>query len=169
MDLNVQAILETSRLMAIKRFGNLPDAAERIADVESVAWEMSLTAPEDAKPGTIGRYACRRVATRRQFRESMRCLETIPKERRACRHEFRRVPFDPKQFASLRDNPAETAIFRIDYPAWLDSLTDQQRQVAQWLAVGERRSTIALWLSVSLPRVTHICETLAKKWIAAHS
>ena len=138
MDLDVQAILTTARLMAIKRFGHLPDALERIADVESFAWEMSLTASEDAKPGSIGRFACRRVAIRRQFAESVRCLETIPKDKRACRHEFRRVLFDARGYASKRGNPAEIAAFRIDFPAWLASLKPQQQQVAKMLLVAWR-------------------------------
>ena len=169
MDVNVQALLKVARHWAIKRFGNEPNLEERIADVQDVAWELSLTAPENATLSQIVQFAARRVATRRQFRESIRSVDTLPKGKQASRNLFRRVPFDPKLFASLRDNPAEVATFQIDYPAWIATLTPLKRQALEMLAVGEQPSTVAMRLEISPGRVAQIRRELAENWQEVHS
>jgi len=169
MDVNVEVLRKMAGKWANKRFGHLPDRKDWFADVESVAWELAILAPENTSYGAIIRFAAMRVATRRQFSEKASCLETIPKEKRASRNEFRRVTFDPKVFASMRDNPAEIAIFRIDFPAWLESLKPKHRQVAEMLLIGETNGTIAIRLQVSPSRVSQICGELAESWTLAHS
>ena len=169
MDLNVQAILQTAKRLAKFRFRNYRNKAELVADVQSTAWELSLTAGPNATVGTICRFACRRVAIRRQFHESQRDLSAIPKDKRASRAMVRRVWFDLRNFIDLRMDPAEIAAFRIDCPAWLASLTPLKRQAAEMLAVGERTTEVARRLEVSPGRIAQIRRELAESWIAAHS
>lgn len=169
MEINLQDLLETAGKLAGKHFRGEPDVYERVADVQSTAWELSLKASDKATVNTLCKYALRRVLVRRQFAESVRCLETIPKEKRANRNQFRRVAFDPKCFASMRDNPAELASFRIDLPAWLASLTPQKRDAARLLAAGERTGHVAKRLGVSPTRVAQLRVQLVESWKAAHS
>ena len=42
-----------------------------------------------------------------------------------------------------RTGPADTAASRIDFPAWLDTLIDRDREIAEELAVGERGKDVA--------------------------
>ena len=169
MDLNVQAILAAAKRLAKFRFRNYPNKAELVADVQSTAWELSLTAGPNATVNTLANFACRRVSIRRQFSESQRDLTAIPKDKRASRAMFRKVFFDIRAFIDSRNDPAEIAAFRIDCPAWLASLSPLKRQAAEMLAVGERTSEVARRLEVSPGRIAQIRRELAESWIAAHS
>ena len=169
MDVNVQALLSVARKWAIKRFAGEPNLDERIGDVQDTAWELSLTAPPTASLSQIVQFAARRVAIRRQFQESARSVDTIPKGKRASRNMFRRVPFDPKLFASMRDNPAEIASFRIDYPKWLAGLSPLKRQAVAMLAVGEKNPVIAQRLGIGESRVSQLRSELIENWQEVHS
>jgi hypothetical protein len=169
MDINVQDLLETAGKIAGKEFHGHPDVYDMVTDVQHLAWEFSLTAGDRATIKSLIGYAIRRVLVRRQFKESARCLETIPKQKSAKRHEFRRVAFDLRAVANDRDNPAEIAALRIDFPAWLQSLPPWKREVAKRLAVGEKPGAVANQLNLHPSQVSKLQRELKASWEKAHS
>jgi hypothetical protein len=60
--------------------------------------------------------------------------------------------------------PAELAASRIDFPAWLRTLSRRDRKVAQFLAVGNRSSDAARKFGVCTGRISQIRKELAESW-----
>ncbi len=169
MEIDVKELLKVATEVAKFHFRKYPDVEERIEDVKSTAWELSLTAGDKATINTLCQYAARRVMIRRQFQESKRDLLAIPSKKRASRNQFRRVAFTVTGLASQRDNPAEAAIFRIDFPVWFENLSPLKRTALKLMGVGERNEQIARILKVSESRVAQIRRELFESWIKAHA
>ena len=67
MEIDVKELLKVATEVAKFHFRKYPDVEERIEDVKSTAWELSLTAGDKATINTLCQYAARRVMIRRQF------------------------------------------------------------------------------------------------------
>jgi hypothetical protein len=69
---------------------------------------------------------------------------------------------------ALADNtmtrPDEQAAFRLDFPVWLDSLTDRKRRVALDLMNGERTLDVAVKHRLSPARVSQLRTELLHGW-----
>jgi hypothetical protein len=65
--------------------------------------------------------------------------------------------------------PAEEAIFNLDYEAWLDSLTQTQRQVARDLQAGLNLTEIAQQRGVSRAAVQQVASRLRQSYEAFQS
>ena len=163
-----ESLFLSARKFVSKFCRRSPDREQLMADIASTAWEIGLRAPQTVTNTALIWFAARRVSSNRQFRESIRCIQTIPKDKRASRHEFRRVAFRVDQFASGSD-PVESAIFRIDVPVWLKSLPAMKRKVATMLAVGEKTTVIARELGVNPSYISNLRRELHADWIAKHS
>lgn len=64
--------------------------------------------------------------------------------------------------------PAETAAFRIDFPAWLKTLSRRNRRIAWKLALGEAGKNVARWFRVSAGRISQLRRELERSWQAFH-
>ncbi len=64
--------------------------------------------------------------------------------------------------------PAETAASRIDFPAWLKTLSKRKRRIAWKLALGEAAGRVAQLFSVSTSRISHLRRELEQSWQAFH-
>jgi hypothetical protein len=68
----------------------------------------------------------------------------------------------------LRDNtitpPPEQAMFRIDWPAWLRTLTDRSRRIIDDLMAGERTLDVSRKYGVSPGRVSQMREWFRDSW-----
>ena len=152
----IRAAGRRARLMFAKR----PNRAELIADTISVAWELLQTAPPTATPQSLAWYATKRVISGRQFSERQRSI-TGPNPRRLDK---------PKRETWLdwivddSQNPAELAQVRLDYAAWLDFLTDREREMLTAFLNGERTSELATRYGVSHARVSQIRRDLVEHW-----
>jgi DNA-directed RNA polymerase specialized sigma24 family protein len=62
--------------------------------------------------------------------------------------------------------PAEVATARIDFAAWLESLPERTRQVAEALASGEATSHVAQMFGCSASRVSQLRRELHQAWRA---
>ena len=60
--------------------------------------------------------------------------------------------------------PAETAVSRIDFGAWLRSLSGAKRRVAQTLAMGETTQRAARRFRVSPGRISQLRRELEESW-----
>ena len=58
--------------------------------------------------------------------------------------------------------------FRIDFPAWLDSLPPRDRKVAQCLAEGLSTTEVADRFGVSMARISQLRRELEKSWLRFH-
>jgi len=58
--------------------------------------------------------------------------------------------------------------FRIDFPAWLDSLPPRDRQIAQRLAEGLSTTEVAHQFGLSLARVSQLRRKFEKSWLKFH-
>jgi RNA polymerase sigma factor (sigma-70 family) len=58
--------------------------------------------------------------------------------------------------------------FRIDFPAWLDTLPPRDRQIAQCLAEGVSTSEVAHRFRLSPGRVSQLRREFEKSWLAFH-
>ena len=65
-----------------------------------------------------------------------------------------------------RSGPAEIAAMRIDFAAWLLTLTRRQRRVAQVLATGETTNATAHQFGVSASRISQLRRQLQEAWEA---
>jgi hypothetical protein len=67
-----------------------------------------------------------------------------------------------------RFGPADAAATRLDFAAWLKSLTKRNRQLAEKLASGESTGTVARLFRISRARVSQLRRELSSAWKAFH-
>ena len=65
-----------------------------------------------------------------------------------------------------RASPADLAVFRLDFQAWLRQLTAQQRRIAKLLATGEQGSSVARRLHLTAGRISQVRKRLEASWEA---
>jgi hypothetical protein len=63
-----------------------------------------------------------------------------------------------------RCSPADEAVFRVDFAAWLASLPERKRQIAEWLSEGHETGLVARWLGVTPAAVSQTRTWLAGSW-----
>lgn len=73
---------------------------------------------------------------------------------------------------ALRDNtitpPPDQAAFRCDYPAWLSSLGDRNRRIAEDMALGHTTQDLAPKHNVSQARISQLRRELHTDWRRFH-
>ena len=62
--------------------------------------------------------------------------------------------------------PADIATTRVDFRAWLESLPERTRHVAETLATGEATSHVARIFGISPSRVSQLRQELYRGWLA---
>jgi Sigma-70, region 4 len=62
--------------------------------------------------------------------------------------------------------PADAAAFRIDFAAWLDSLTPRNRQLVELFLLCHTATQVARQLQLSRGRVSQLRQQLARHWYA---
>jgi hypothetical protein len=60
--------------------------------------------------------------------------------------------------------PAQTAMTRIDFEAWLQSLPRRDRKVAEYLSLGNRTADAARKFGLSQGRISQLRRALAQSW-----
>ncbi len=152
---------------------------DAIQDMIGLAWQWHLRLAEQGKdstrfPTALATYAARAVKSGRRLvgqEKSKDVLSPLAQQR----HHFavRRLP----DFETLSDNPLcealadntksppdETVCFKLDFAAWLASLTDRDRAIAQDLMVGERTLAVADKYSLSAGRISQIRRKFCQDW-----
>ena len=67
-----------------------------------------------------------------------------------------------------RAGPAETAASRIDFPAWLKTLSTRKRRIAWKLALGETTGKVARLFNLSAGRISQLRRELERSWQSFH-
>ena len=65
-------------------------------------------------------------------------------------------------------SPADVAASRIDFPAWLATLSHRNRRIALRLAAGDAAGSVAQRFGISPGRISQLRRELAEAWQAFH-
>jgi hypothetical protein len=129
-------------------------------DAISVAWELWRMKP-DAPPPSLAYYACKRVRCDRQFSESIASV-TGPASRRCEKPE--RISL--MEVLRETDDPRDLVAVRLDYAAWLQTLTPRERELLEAFLLRERTKDLARRFRVTAARISQIRRELLEFWQA---
>ena len=152
--------------VAKKVFRGKREREELVCDTISEGWRMLQTAPPTATPRSIAMYAINHVKVERHFAASERSI-TGPNPRRKAKAQ--RTEFDVGEIGKVYDNPAKLAALRVDFPAWVLTLTHRQQLVLLAVLRGDSTSEIAERFKITPGAVSQIRAKLVQRWHAFHS
>ena len=181
-DAQFLAMLPTIRRQAAYRLRRLPaeKRAEAIQEVVAntfvsyVHW-IERGKVDLASAGPLARYAACQYLHGRRVGSSMNCNDVTSDY---CRHQkgvslerLDRIDESTGEWEELvvedrHSTPAEVATTRIDFRAWLESLPERTRHVAETLATGEATSHVARMFGCSASRISQLRRELYHAWLA---
>lgn len=134
-------------------------------DALSLAWEAMQNAPPSAKARDIAYYSCKGALYGRQFSRSGRSIDG-PNPRKV-----EKPLSDPDAQIGLlpsgkKDSPAEVAVVRVDFGAWVQTLTSRQKEFLLAFLYGESTGEIAKRFKCSLGNVSQVRRKLVDKWVS---
>ncbi len=157
---------QIARSIALRTFRGNPGLNTLLCDAESVAFELELSARPNVTAASIAFMAVRRVRVGRQFKESIRSLNTGRFERRSKRPKFTQIDICLTSLAAPDHNPADVAAFKIDFAQWLATWKGKKRAVLVALAVGNATSEVAAQFNISPSRVSQLRREYEDSWRA---
>jgi hypothetical protein len=122
--------------------------------------------------GPLARFAVRRTRSGRTIAGSVN-VNDVTSQWCQCRRGIRRESLDqPAEHAEWREivvedrraTPAEIAITRIDFEAWLCSLSHRMREIAEALATGEGTKQVARRFGLTDGRISQLRRELHRSW-----
>ena len=174
------AMLPAIQEHAAYRFRHrLPEEREDlVAETVAVACVMFARLVEGGKVGyatPLAVYACRQVAVGRRLSSPMNVNDvtsTYCKRRKGVyvqrldRYDVKDAEWREILVEDRSATPADIAAMRIDFAAWLETLSKRQRKIAETLAMGETTSHTARIFRISAGRVSQIRRQLFDRWQA---
>jgi hypothetical protein len=172
------------RRYACIAFRHLDDEAKEDAVTETIANAMvayvrlfELGKTDVAYPTALARYAVRqirdgrRVGTRQNKRDVM--ARNAQVRNRFLVHTFDRYDEQAGEWieATIEDTATpvpDQAAFRCDFPAWLETHSLRNREIAECLAMGDTTSEVADEFSISRGRVSQLRRELQQSWDVFH-
>jgi hypothetical protein len=153
--------------------------ADCVAEMVALCWKWFLRLVERGKdpalfPTTLATFAARHVRSGRRVSGTDRGKDALSPLAQT-RHSFvvEKLPdystLSANPFAeALRDNtrtpPPEQAAFRIDFPAWLATLTGRERRLIRAMAHNERTLDLSKRFELSPARVSQLRRELHDDW-----
>lgn len=122
-------------------------------DLVSVAWELAQS--EEGNPGSIVKFARRRVRSKRHLFESARSI-TSDQPTRGVMLRDKWTGFSVEFVPDHRDDPVEFVIAKISWVEWLSTLTKRQRQMATRMRKG--------WSNAQLQSLFQISSGAVSQW-----
>ncbi len=179
------AITSTARYAFRRR--RYQDRAEAVAEAQACAWKAWRGLVERGKDpievgvSGIAGYAVRHVLNGRRignrgggrggmdvyhFKAQAACGFKVVGLHRDAEREPGRGSDAWKQWLACdnRVGPADEAAFRIDFEAWLESLPERRRRVAELLAEGHETGVVAGMLRVTPGAISQARTWLAESW-----
>ena len=151
-----------------------PEAREdALAEVVArcfVAWlRLVRLGKEDlVYPTVLALYAIRRFRDGRRVGTKANSQDAYAGHRHGHQVEHIGTPYEQRWKEQLTDDRRtpvpDQAAFRCDFPAWLSTLSDRDRNIALRLGDGERSTDVARKLGVSRGRVSQIRRELCEGW-----
>jgi DNA-directed RNA polymerase specialized sigma24 family protein len=148
------------------------DMAEAVSDCVAHAWEGYAFALRAGKepwhfPTMLAVFAARKTKVGRKVGKEMNCKDVF-NAARAQRAQLEYCADEPDWQEVLTYNTEtpvhEQAAFRIDFPAWLETLPSRNRVIAEALADGNTAQDVARRLQVSPGRMTQLRQELRDDW-----
>jgi len=163
--MNVLSTLAEQSMQAAERYAKIWGLDDhQIQDAISIAWEFAQRG--QGTPKRIAIYAVKRVYSGGQFGRGSRYIGS-PTDRPG-QNKPKRVALDVDAIARFGGNPSVIAAFRIDFAAWLDSLPERLRAIAESLGSGETTSATAQRFGVSSARISQLRDELEVLWWTFH-
>jgi hypothetical protein len=162
------------------RFRHLP--AERredqTAEAVGLAFEMFVRLMERGKSelayaGPLANFACRQVMDGRQCGSSLNLHDitsrhcqshTGIRERSIHHRDQESGQWQELVVEDRQASPADVAATRIDFRAWLATLSNRQRQIAEALAGGESTQEVARQFQLTGGRISQLRRELRDTW-----
>ncbi len=128
---------------------------------------------DDAHATVLARYAIAQVCEGRKTGSPLKCREVLSDyaQRKKGFYVDRLDHYDEEEQAwsevvveDRTAGPADIAATRIDFRAWLGTLSRQQKKAATKLAAGETTGKVAKLLKVSSGRISQLRRELLDKW-----
>jgi hypothetical protein len=152
---------------------------ELLAEAIALAWRWVLRLVERNKdvsafPSALATFACRAARSgRRLYRqESVRDVLSRLAQRRSgfvvnplpAPSTLTGNVYDEALQDNMQTPPDEQAIFRIDFPVWLASLSERKRRVAEDLMVGETTLAASRKHNISPGRISQLRREFHAGW-----
>lgn len=151
-----------ARCLATRRFQGHWDLPAILNDVESVAWELEVTAPPHVRPTSIAFVAVKRIRVGRQFKQSIRSITSEKIDKRSKRPEFQQAQLH--DIAAVDALPSESVPGWIDYQVWLASYDERKRGIAEALSLGGTTQEVARQFDVSQGRISQMRREFKRDW-----
>jgi hypothetical protein len=154
------------------------DRADAIQEVVASAFVSYLRLIERGKAelayaGPLARYGARRYLSGRRVGNRMNACDVssvyCQQRKRIMVEQLDHFDEPTSEWEQLvvedkHSTPAEVASTRIDFRAWLESLPERTRCVAETLAMGEATSHVAQMFSMSASRISQLRRELHQAW-----
>jgi hypothetical protein len=156
------------------------DAVEEVLANAAVAFArlVALDKTDLAYPTVLARYGIAQVREGRRVGARLRIGEVLSpyaqRKKGFIVQRLDRWDHDTGQWLEAivedRRTPVPDQVaFRIDFPAWLDSLARPKRRMAEVLAMGHSTSQVARRFRLSAGRVSQVRRELYKSWRQFHN
>jgi hypothetical protein len=154
---------------------------DAIEDMVGLAWQWHLRLAEKGKdancfPTALASYAARAVKSGSRVAGQERANDVLSPMAQQRHHFFVGKLPDFETFSdhpvceALHDNtkspPDETACFKLDFMAWLASLTQRDRGIVEDLMIGERALDVANKYRMSAARISQKRREFCRDWCA---
>jgi len=151
------------RKYARRVFRGRPNEEDLVDDAVSVGWEAWSAAQKIIRPDRFAYYACVRVRCERHFQQSERSMET-PSNHGVDKPI--RVELEATITGRAGTNPAAIARVKVDFAAWLPTLSERLAAYLECFLHGETNQEIAAKFGVSQARVSQHRRELLERYHA---
>jgi transposase-like protein len=181
-DAKFLAMLPRIRQQAAYRLRRLPTEkrAEAVQEVVASTFVSYVQLVERGKAdlafaGPLARYAACQYLNGRRVGSSMNCDDVTSdycrQKKGLLLERLDRIDESNGEWEQLvvedrHSTPADVATTRIDFGAWLESLPERTRYVAETLATGEATSHVARMFGCSASRISQLRRELYDAWLA---
>jgi hypothetical protein len=157
--------------------------ADCIQETVSLAWKWFVRLASRGKdacqfPSTLATYAARAVKSGRRVCGQEKAKDVLSPLAQQ-RHSFvvstlpqhstlSTNPFSEALADNTKSPPDEQAAFRMDFPAWLVTLGDRNRRIAEDLALGHRTKELATMHRITEGRVSQLRREFYLTWLLFH-
>ena len=178
------SMLPTIKQHAARRLRGIPghEREELLAEAIAIAFCMYVTLAQRGKLNLayatpLAVYGCRQALAGRRAGDRLNVNDITSRHcQKRKRVRVERLDRFDNQSGVWREAVAEDhrtsvpdqAAFRCDFPAWLKTLSDRERQIAETLSTGEGTSATAKQFGVSPGRISQLRRKLHVAWRDFH-
>ena len=145
---------------------------DAIADCVAYAWQSFCKLSDEGRevfPSALAKYGMKRALADRPFGSAL-SLTDLTSKRCQCAKGIAQTNLGRFDLAdSAAANPAHAAAMRIDFAAWIDTLSLRERKLAEALASGESTIAVAKLFRLTSGRISQLRRAFQDSWAAFHA